>query len=162
MTVFALRPLDEGDYTALYRIAVEFGSKWYRVGKFATSPAAFREALWADVSIQYLAEVRERDRTIPIALLAIHSVSVTDLVAHLDVLDLGIGEPAVVNSAALEMVEHAFRQLPLRKLYYTFPEFVGNALAGDARVVEEGRLRDDVRADGKYFDRVILAVYRPT
>ncbi len=58
------------------------------------------------------------------------------------------------------MARLAFDQLPVRKLYYSFPEFVGNALAGADNAVEEGRLIDDIRADGVYFDRVIIALYR--
>jgi hypothetical protein len=69
--------------------------------------------------------------------------------------------PLVVMGAAL-FIDYIFRCWPFRKLYMEVAEYnVGQFGRGIERIAtEEGRLREHLWYDGRYWDEVIYALYR--
>ncbi len=61
-------------------------------------------------------------------------------------------------------LEYVFRGWSFRKLYFELPEFnLAQFSRGVNRLfVEEGRLREHLYYDGRFWDKVILALYRTT
>lgn len=72
-------------------------------------------------------------------------------------------EGAGAVEGTLLFVRHLLRHWPFRKLYLESAEYnvhqYGSAVKSKI-LIEEGRLRDHIYFDGRYWDQVIFALYR--
>jgi len=159
---FELRPVEPQAMEFLYHLAVssEVGYRWrFRgsVPNFETFEATF----WQGTLCQFVAIERASGRPCG------HVVCYNPELAH------GYGSVAAVfmpehlgTGAALQcvgsFVRYVFTVWPMRKLYLEVPSFnYPQFAAGEGRLfVEEGRLAGHDYYAGRYWDRLVLAVYR--
>ncbi|MCK9899643.1 GNAT family N-acetyltransferase [Frankia sp. Cpl3] len=159
---FRLAPVLPPAHPFLYELAVspDVGFRWRYRGS-VPSYAQFEQELWPGMIVQFLVESLQTGE--PAGNVICYNP------------DLGLGH-AYVGAAmagrysgsgiAIEPVvlftQYLFDVYPFRKLYFELPEFnleqFGSAVGDRLRL--EGRLIDHDYYRGRYWDRVILALYR--
>lgn len=146
----------------LYNLAVDenTGFHW-RLAGTVPSVEVFRDSLWKGVFCQFV--VAQRRSHQPVGHVVGYGVDHANGFAYV----AGAVTPAVqATGLGVEAFDlfgaYLFRVFNLRKLYFEIPEYnlamVANNLGGLLR--QEGRLVDHTYYDGRYWDRVILAVHR--
>lgn len=157
-----LVPVRTSHLDFLYQLAIDpiVGPRW-RFGGVVPTYESFVQGLNSGVLVQFVVE--SRDESIPLGLVVAYGADLNSGFAHIG----GIMDPQAVGTGvgieAMEMFcEYLFTTYALRKLYLEAMEFnVPEFAAGYGKtLVEEGRLREHVHYAGRYWDRVILAVYR--
>ena len=159
-----LRPLAPPDYEWLYVLSSlpEVSSRWRFRGS-TPSPEVFRAALWSNCDVQLIVEAA--DGSGPLGLLQLvdrddrSGYAGVNMILRPDFMRRGWPFEGIAI-----FVEYVFRCWALRKLYFHTVSFNATQFqsAIGTLLTEEGRLRDHEYHDGKYFDLLILALYRET
>ncbi|MHB8289171.1 MAG: phosphopantetheine-binding protein [Acidimicrobiales bacterium] len=157
-----LRDVTQADFEFLYGICTGLASgyRWrYRGG--TPRREQFAQHLWSDVLSQRL--VVRKDTGEPIGLVLCDKANFVDGYAQF----AAIGSPRYVGSGAIVegavlFLDSVFRSWNFRKLYMEAPEFnIAQIKSGLGRFFhEEGRLKAHHYYDGRYYDQLLLALYR--
>lgn len=158
-----LRPVTPQDYPGLRMadLSPQLGARWRFRGATPTPEQ------WVQANQPMLAQflVFSTARNEALGVVSAYQQNFQDQHAHVAVASSRDEDrsPLLLLGAAL-FVEYLFRGWNFRKLYFELPEFnLPRVAHGLNRVlVEEGRLREDLYYDGRFWDRVILALYRTT
>jgi hypothetical protein len=158
-----LRPVVPEDYSFLRMVdtSAELGVRWRFRGS-TPSPEQWVQAGGAQLA-QFMV-VRASDHQ-PLGLTTAYNQNFQDQHAYLAAMsfDAMSPNPLMVLGTAI-FIEYVFTCWSLRKLYMELPEFnlpqFGSAVG--SLFAEEGRLREDMYYDGRYWDKVVLALYRAT
>ncbi|SNQ50638.1 Acetyltransferase, ribosomal protein N-acetylase [Frankia canadensis] len=151
----------------LYELAVtpEVGFRWRYRGSVPSYPQ-FEQELWQGVLTQFLIESIDAGRPIGHAICYNPEFSLGYAYVGAAVRTEYAGSGLAVEALDL-FVRYIFDIWPFRKLYFEVPEFNYPQFAGadransaDGSLILEGRLRRHDFYRGRYWDRLILAVYR--
>jgi RimJ/RimL family protein N-acetyltransferase len=158
----ALRPVRPADYDLLYRMELSeaLGQRWRHRG-WTPSPERFVQSLWEGVTAQFM--VVDKSTNEPVGLVAGYGLDWRDATCSLAITAFPshIGAGWILEGAEL-FLDYLFMLFPLRKVYAETVAGNYETFTAGAGLVfhEEGRLRDHDFYDGKYWDKVTLAVYR--
>ena len=156
-----LRPVRDSDIPDLYEAALDPGSSFrWRFRGSAPSPQQFRELTHRGVLAQFIVE-HSTTTAVQGVVIAYDPMPENGL-AFLAMQRTGPPvEGGEMTIGMFHLVDLCFRRWDLRKLYADMPEFNLREL-GDAAglLVEEARLKDFGYYDGRYWDRVFLALGR--
>lgn len=157
-----LRPVLQTDYEYLYKLSMlpEVGFRWRTQGT-SLNPATFAETLWRDVMVQFIVESQSTGE--PIGLASCFSANMREGFAHVAlVVDPRWRHTGVVLSAGFLLFNYVFTLWNFRKLYMESAHYnYINISSGEGRLFhEEGRLKDHMFHDDRYWDLHILALYR--
>jgi RimJ/RimL family protein N-acetyltransferase len=165
LTNVGLRPLRPGDYQQLYEACLDPTTSFrYRFGGRTPSFDEFRTTLYAGVTAQF-AVCDVRDGRL-IGLVSAYN-EVRDL-GHCYLAFQRCGQAAGVSSER-EMVDgmclfvrYLFVTFPLRKLYIEVPEYNEYLIGGmtSSFLRAEGRMAAHYWHAGRYWDNLLLALYR--
>jgi len=152
-------PCGPEDLGFLYALAATVTQRWYRLCRRGLPPPhEFEEALWQGVTCQFV--TRSPDGT-AIAVSSLHDLDLRNGIGWIDVVgddDLHID---AVGPTTLHLLDHAFGNWPLRKLYATHLDLQPSPFSAAGVPFDvEARLREFAWHDGMYWDRVITAVRR--
>jgi len=158
----ALRPVELNDYPALFKMTsrAEATYRW-RFRGATPSPEDFRELLWRGVLGQFV--IARRGAPGVVGLVTAYDVDFPNQTAHLAVLvdeeHRGRGWPL---EGVVLFLNYLFEHWPFRKLYADALEFNATTyLSGAKRLFEvEGTLRKHEYYQERYWDLLVLAVYR--
>jgi hypothetical protein len=159
-----LRPVTPADYPHMQMIesTTDLAFRW-RLRGAIQSPDKWAQNLWGQVLAQFL--VISTSRETPIGVVAVYRPNFQDRHAYLSGsrLDNGAASPLMMLGMSL-FLRYVFTAWDFRKLYMEMPEFnLTQFGSGLGRYFEiEGRFRDHVFFDGRYWDFVTLALYRET
>jgi RimJ/RimL family protein N-acetyltransferase len=157
-----LRHVTPNDYEFIYAIETT-GNRTarYRLGGTTPGPENFAQSIWKNVLTVFLVERLEG------------SVPLGTVIAYGEDFRNGHAKIAAVFSPTLAsggaflegaelFINYLFATFPLRKLYGDVVALnLDSFISALGRViVEEGRLRQHVFAEGTYHDLVIIAIYR--
>jgi RimJ/RimL family protein N-acetyltransferase len=156
------RQVERSDYDILRQLELgdDLGSRW-RFGGSTPSPEEFPQRFWAGSVTQLLVCDRETGARVGLASLS----NVNFVVGHgyfsLAKFDRDDRTGKILDGAVL-FLEHVFSAFPLRKVYLEVAGYsLGQFLSGVGDLFEEeGRLREHVFADGKFWDVTILSLAR--
>lgn len=155
-----LRPVTPEDYGRLRMLELgeELGVRWRFRG---STPPAERWQPGSGILAQFLVVRQGNHRAIGIA--SIYQYDFQDQHAYLAAATFEPGQrsPLMVHGLAL-FLNYVFTCWNFRKLYLELPEYNVTRLSsslGDL-LVEEGRLREDIYYDGRWWDKVTLSLYR--
>ena len=157
-----LRPLTPADYNSLHLIETssDLGPRW-RFRGTTPSPERWNHETWNQCLAAFLVILRSTDA--PVGFVAIHRANFQDGHAHLSATRLQSVDrsPALLLGLGL-FLRYVFSCWNFRKLYMDVPEYNYDQFASglDEFFVMEGRLNDDLYAGGRYWDQIILAIYR--
>lgn len=156
-----LRPVGAHDYDFLYFIATagENSYRWRYRGT-TPSPEAFARQLWDGILAQYLAMTTQGK---PVGLVGLYNTNPFSGYSYIYALsDPSLAGQGRTMEAAILLLDYAFRNWNLRKIYFELPEFNLAQLrsAVGKYLVEEGRLIDHEVFGGRSWDLITLALYR--
>jgi hypothetical protein len=157
-----LRPVLVSDYDAilLAELSEPLAHRWRHRGS-TPRPEEFAQRLWNGVLAQFLV-CRATDLQ-PIGLVLSYGADLRASHVHLAAtkFDANDQSPLLLYGLTL-FVNYLFVHWGFRKLYVEVPEFnAGQFGSGSGRLMtEEGRLREHLFFDGRYWDQVVYAVYR--
>jgi hypothetical protein len=156
----SVRPLVAEDLQSVYLLGAELGSRWVRVfGHFRPPPHTFRFALTHDVLIVFVVE--ERDVTIGCGALYDYNESGGTVWCDLVIADGVDRREAIRTCAAKSILDSAFRNWQVRKVYFVQCSCESPMLAlPESPLREEGRLTETVFHGGELHSEIILASYR--
>jgi acyl carrier protein/RimJ/RimL family protein N-acetyltransferase len=157
-----LRPIVPNDLEFLYQISVapENGYRWRYRGAVPTR-SMFAEALDKGILVQFVVERSATSE--PVGLVTAYGANLRDEWTYV----AAVTAPKFVQSGAvldglINLIGYLFRNWPFRKIYFETIEFnlsqFGSAIG--VLAAEEGRLKDHVFYDGRYWDVVTGAIYR--
>lgn len=157
-----LRPVQVEDYAFLQQAEADprLAQQWRLRGQ-TPSPEHWAQLLWQGVFAQFL--VVERTTSLPVGLVMAYGADFQNGYAYVGAtkLDLDHQTPLVMLGLFL-FFEHVFWTWPFRKLYFESPEYnlpqFRHALKHLVRA--EGRLGQHTYFGGRYWDELILALYR--
>jgi len=158
-----LRPVMADDIPSLYLLETSevLGPRWRFRG---STPGMDRwsGATWGTVLASFI--VLDATKDAPIGLVATHEANFQDGHAKMSAANFmppGNRHLAFILGIGL-FLDYVFRCWDLRKLYMEVPEYNYDQFASGAGrfFEEEGRLRDHFFFDGRYWDQVILGLYR--
>ncbi|THJ76358.1 phosphopantetheine-binding protein [Candidatus Frankia alpina] len=162
-----LMPVLPASTPFLYELAVtpEIGFRWRYRGSVPSYPQ-FEQELWQGVLTQFLIESIETAR--PVGHAICYNPEFTLGYAYVGAAISADYTGSGLAVEALDLfVRYIFDIWPFRKLYFEVPEFNYPQFAGADRknspggaLEIEGRLRKHDFYHGRYWDRLILAVYR--
>jgi hypothetical protein len=157
-----LRPLTPGDYNFMHlaETSSELGPRWRFRGS-TPSPERWVHETWSQCLAAFLVVTR-RDE-VPVGYVAVHQANFQDGHAHLSATKLVKDGPVPALSLGLVLfLRYVFSCWNFRKLYMDVPEYNFEQFASglDGVFVMEGRLRDDLYAQGRFWDQIILAIYK--
>jgi RimJ/RimL family protein N-acetyltransferase len=158
---YALRPLSAVDYEPLYRMLVTGDNAWrWRFRGATPSPDEFVGLLWANSLVSFVLVDRAGQA---VGFSQVYGHDFRSGTAYLGLaLDAQYRQRPHVLETAIMLLDYTFATWNLRKLYLEVPEWNLEQLAGGIGryFVEEGRLREHEYLDGRYWDVVVLALYR--
>lgn len=158
-----LRPIMPEDYGFLraMELGPDLGVRWRFRG---TTPSVEQWVRDSGAPLVTFLAIRSKDHR-PLGLVTAYNHSFQDQFAYVAMASFQPGgrSPLMMAGAAL-FLDYTFTCWPFRKLYaelpeYNLPQF---AAASGTLLEEEGRLRDHVFYDGRYWDVLILSLYRET
>lgn len=158
-----LRPMTPQDYgfVRMMDLSEQLGVRWRFRG--ATPSAEQWVQAGGSVLAQFLV-IRAADQA-PLGMTTAYQQSFQDQHAYLAVatFDPARRSPLMVFGASL-FIEYVFTCWNFRKLYLELPEFNVSQVASGVGtlLVEEARLREHLYYNGRFWDKVILALYRRT
>jgi hypothetical protein len=158
-----LRPVTLDDYNAIRMLDLgeALGVRWRFRGATPT-PEQWAQA--GGTQLAHFLIVRRSDNG-PIGAATAYQQNFQDQYAYLAATAFNPTQrnPLVILGIAL-FIDYTFRCWNFRKLYMEMPAFnLGQFGRGVGRMlVEEGRLREHMYYDGRYWDKVTLALYRET
>jgi RimJ/RimL family protein N-acetyltransferase len=157
-----LRPIFPSDYEYLYALATheQLGWRWRYRGT-TPSPESFQQILWHNTLAQFVIEHVEDNRRIG----HVSSFDANERAGfcHIGVLfDPGVARSGWALESLLLFFDYLFTVFNLRKLYAEVLEFnFGQFASGAEHVFKiEGRLADHDWYDGRYWEMLVLALYR--
>jgi hypothetical protein len=155
--------VEPADYPHLRKAELgdQLAFRWRHRGRH-DPPETFAQGLWADSFLHFIAELNDGGR--PLALISAYSLASDSSSCYLGAARFEAGPIAsspTVGAIGLA-VQYLFVGWPLRKIYLETPEYnlrqfdgaVGWILKEEARLVEHEYL------NGRYWDHVILALWR--
>lgn len=158
-----LVPVTEADYPGLRKL--ELGDSMlhhWRYGAYTPSPDRYAAILWEGVHSQYV--VSEPGAKRALGLVMLYDVDMVHGWGYIGAARFASGVAASVRfmEGLGLFIDLSFRLVPLRKLYLDVPEFnVSTFESAIGKVlVEEGRLKAHRFYDGRYWDNLLLAMYR--
>ncbi|EIV95372.1 acetyltransferase [Frankia sp. QA3] len=162
-----LMPVLPASTPFLYELAVtpEIGFRWRYRGSVPSYPQ-FEQELWQGVLTQFVIESIETARPVGHAICYNPEFALGYAYVGAAISADYTGSGLAVEALDL-FVRYVFDIWPFRKLYFEVPEFNypqfagadrGNSAGGALEI--EGRLRKHDFYRGRYWDRLILAVYR--
>jgi hypothetical protein len=158
-----LRPVGPDDYQAmrLLDLGEALGVRWRFRG---ATPSAEQWAQAGGSQLAHFLIVRRSDNS-PIGAATAYQHNFQDQYAYIAATAFNPAErnPLVILGVAL-FIDYTFRCWNFRKLYMELPAFnLAQFGRGIGRMlVEEARLREHMYYDGRYWDKLILALYRDT
>lgn len=158
-----LRPLAAEDHRSVRQmdLSAELGVRWRHRG---ATPGIAKWTQSNDSALAQFLVVRSSDH-IAIGVTAVYNQSFQDQYAYFAAVSFApaMRSPLMVMGSAL-MIDYTFKCWPFRKLYLELPEYNLEQLArGNGRIfVQEGRLGEHMYYDGRWWDKIILALYRRT
>ncbi|MEA2646681.1 MAG: hypothetical protein QOE92_1764 [Chloroflexota bacterium] len=157
-----LRPVVESDHDYLYRLAMqpEVGFRWRTQGS-SPNPVSFVETLWRDVLVQFISESVATGE--PVGLVTCFAANMREGWAHVAlVADPRWAHTGVVMSPMTLLLNYVFTLWNFRKLYMESAHYnYMNISSGEGRLFhEEGKLKDHMFHNGRYWDLHVLAIYR--
>jgi RimJ/RimL family protein N-acetyltransferase len=156
-----LRPIHPDDYEFLYQIAIapENGFRWRYRGAIPDR-AEFVKGLTRGALVQFVVERMATSESV--GLVTAYNANMRDGWAYI----ASICSPRFRSSGAVvdglvTLSDYVFQNWPLRKLYFEALEFNYEQFGSVAGRLahEEGRLREHVFYDGRYWDVVTAAIY---
>lgn len=161
----ALRPIEVADYPALRRaeLSDELALRWRHHGRH-DPPEAFGASLWLDSLFHFLAyDIRTSDIIGIVSSYSPYWEGGSCYLAAARIGDQSRMGSKMVGAVALA-IDYIFNGWPIRKIYFETAEY--NFVQFDGAVgrflEEEGRLREHVFLNGRYWDQIILALWRST
>lgn len=157
-----LTPVGPDDVRFLYSLAVHPQTcfRW-RYRGVPPPVERFAADLWSQVLVQFV--VRRTENQEPVG----HVVAYGAEIGHGHTYIGAVFQPAYTGTglaarAAMMFIRYLFHAFPLRKLYMEVPEFNWPQLrSGENQLFRvEGRLRDHEHFAGRYWDRLLCAIYR--
>lgn len=158
-----LRPVTQADYhwLRIAELAEDVAPRWRHRGA-TPGPEAWAGTLWAAVLAQFIV-VPVGEPAQALGMVSLHDVDLRNRTGHFSASTFlpATPSPAFLMGAAL-FVDYIFSYWNLRKLYLEVVEFNLPQFASEVgRTVEiEARLRDFVYFNGRYWDKLILAITR--
>jgi RimJ/RimL family protein N-acetyltransferase/acyl carrier protein len=157
-----LRPIEPTDFASLYAIelAPDNIHRWRFRGS-TPSPDQYARSLFDGVLATFVVQEIERGSIVGVA-----TCYNADLKNGLAYIAAATASAYQRRPAALEGVEmlvsYCFRNWQFRKLYLESPEYCYTDFAAPSLPIfrREGELKDHEYFDGRYWDRLILAIYR--
>lgn len=156
----SLRPAGSGDLSAMYQMAVQYPHLWQRVcGESIPPPHHFGDVIWHNAAAVLV--VVGPDHSECIGVCSIHSLDGRNDTAKVEfVLPRSPGLSAD-SQVATWLIDYAFRNWRLRKLYCEYADYGPSPVASIGEVVScEGMLKDHVFHDNAYWDQIVLAIFR--
>jgi len=159
-----LRPIGDDDYAFLYGLGtdVELAYRWRFRGE-TPSPEAFHSLLWNGTLVQFM--VCARDTGSPVGHIFAYNANFRYQTAFIGVAvkTSCVGRGWTLEAANL-FLRYVFALWPFRKLYAEVLEFnYGQFASASGRGFEvEGRFREHEFYGDRYWDLLILAIYRET
>ncbi|KJE20992.1 acetyltransferase, ribosomal protein N-acetylase [Frankia torreyi] len=159
---FRLAPLLPASTPFLYELAIspETGFRWRYRGS-VPSYAQFEQELWQGMLSQFLVESVETGEPVGNVICYNPDFALGHAYVGAAVSGRYTGSGIAIEPVRL-FIRYVFDVWPFRKLYFELPEFnlpqFASALGNGLRT--EGRLVDHEYYQGRYWDRLILAVYR--
>lgn len=135
-----------------WELSGQLAVRWRHRG-LTPSPPAFEEALWAGVIAQYL--VAEKRTGLVSGIVAGYDANFQSGYAHIAAAKFDASDRSLtVAEGCLLLVDHVFKSWPLRKLYFSIPEFNLPQIERGLRrfATEEARLRNHVYAGGRFWE----------
>jgi hypothetical protein len=159
-----LRPVTDGDVEYLYDWCLDPSvARTWRYRGMTPPPEVFRNQLWQGVLANFIGVRRGSD--IPASFVTLYDVNLAAGHGKLSCLvapELRMGTTAV--DTVLQMLEFAFGQWPLRKVYFETNSIAiqqySSAVARGLLVEEARLLNYELFGDGSWADLIFLAVDR--
>lgn len=157
-----LRAVVPTDFDAIYAASVnpKSGFRW-RFNGATPSPETVAQSLWQSTLCQFIVEgVVDRSRY---GLVTAYDADFSNGFASLGLLRLSDRKPRGETFEGLfHIIEYLFATWNFRKLYFEVPGFNEAQLVGlDQEIaIEEGRFRDHLYWNNKWWDMITLALYR--
>ncbi len=157
-----LRPVDESDYDFLYALGCdeELGFRWRHRGE-TPSPDAFHQGLWTGILAQFVICANADSQRV--GHVFVYNANFRFQTAFIAM----AVKPSLVRrgwtlEAGKMFINYTFSMWPLRKLYAEVPEFnFAQFSSGTGKAFQiEGCMRDHEFYAGRYWDLLILALYR--
>lgn len=156
-----LTPIENDDVRFLYKLAVhpETGYRW----RYRGTPVPierFVSDLWHQVLAQFVARQVEDDE--PVGHVVAYGADMGSGTAYVGAVFQPAYSGSGLGAQAVQMfVKYLFHVYPLRKLYLEVPEFNWPQMSsGEGRLFTvEGRFREHEQYAGRYWDRIICAIY---
>jgi RimJ/RimL family protein N-acetyltransferase len=158
-----LRSIFPSDYDYLYALATseDMGYRW-RFRGMSPSPEAFPQGLWHQVLAQFIIERVENGQRL--GLVVAFDANERNGWCHIAMLlDPNVAGTGWVLEAGALFVNYLFTLWNFRKLYAEVLEFNYRSFSsgGGGRFFhEEGRLKDHEFYAGRYWDLLLIALYR--
>jgi RimJ/RimL family protein N-acetyltransferase len=158
----ALRPVEGSDYEHIRRAETsgDLLAQYRHLG-VTVPPEQFSTTLWAGILTQFM--IINKTTGAPGGIIGAYGADFRNGHAFLVALRFPqyAGQPWMLEGFGL-FVDYLFKVFPFRKLYgdtlsFNFQKFSSGL---DSLLIEEGRLREHWYYDGKYWDRVTVAIYR--
>jgi hypothetical protein len=159
-----LRPVLSADYERLRSIELSASllQRWRHRGS-TPAPGAWAQGLEHGIVCQFLVVAPHPDGEQWVGLVAAYDMAPDQGFAYLATTKFDLGDMTLrLFEGMVLFVDHLFDSWPLRKLHAESLEFNFEQLAGGAdRFFEvEGRLKDHVFLQGRWWDQVVLTLRR--
>lgn len=159
-----LRALNPADYELLRRVELSphLLQRWRNRG--ATPAMADWVRSVEQTALAQFLVVDDRDGTEKwVGLVSVYNPDFQHGLAYLAVTKLSDPDHSTkVIEGSILFLNHVFRTWPFRKLYLETPQYnLDQFASGSGRLLEEeARLRDHWYYDGRYYDHVVLSIWR--
>lgn len=155
-----LRPVNREDLPSLYGLAMDeaVNFRWRHRGEMPNFED-FAQATMQSSDAQFIAWSRVSNQ--PVAHLVAYNLNARDRIATIGMAAASatLGKGFTAEAAEL-FIDYLFAMWDLRKLYAETPDFNTPQFGSRTLFTEEGRLRSHLYYAGRYWDSVILALYR--
>lgn len=156
-----MRPVGPSQMAFLYQLAVDERTAFrWRFRLETPTEETFARTLWPGVLVQFCVHLVTTGE--PIGLVTCYGADMANGHANVGgIFAPNIHGTGLAISAVHLFIEYIFKGWAFRKLYFEVPEFNYLQFAsGEGKLFQlEGRLREHDYYDGRYWDRLFLAVY---
>ncbi len=158
-----LRPLEPIDYAGLRRqeLTAQLAFRWRHHGAHEP-PEFFPNSLWAHALVHFIVE--DKIQNVSIGIVSAYGADFQTGTIYIAAAKfdskLEVGS-RIVGSIGL-LIDYLFQGWPLRKIYFETPEYNLQQFEGAVGwlLVEEARFREHVFLNGRYWDQVVLTLWR--
>jgi hypothetical protein len=160
-----LRPLEPSDYAGLRRqeLGEHLSFRWRHHGAH-DQPEAFADALWAGALVHFIVE--DLRGGVPLGIVSAYGADFATGTVYVAAAKFSGGvETGSRFVGAIGLVgDYLFNGWPFRKVYFETAEY--NLAQFDGAMgwlfVEEARFREHIFLGGRYWDQIVLALWRDT